>query len=355
MKDKYETAPDIIIDGSRGEGGGQILRTALALSAITGRSFRIVNIRAGRNRPGLLRQHLACVLAARDICGAELRGAELGSGELTFIPGPIRPGTYSWSVGSAGSTSLVLQTVLFPLLSAPGDSSVCIEGGTHNGMAPPFQFLDWSFRPMLESLGFGFSLALDRYGFYPAGGGNVRSEIRGTPRRDVPRAEWTKREITGMAVYAWSSGIPERIGRAEAAAVAEALEIPRERCFAQMVSSPGPGNAVSAVLDLEDGQLVFTEFGKTGLPLEKVAAGCVRQVRRYLASGARAEEHLQDQLLLPLSLGSGGCFTATEPSGHTKTNMEIIRCFLPVQFETKPVRENCWEITVLPENQGERK
>ena len=161
----------IRIDGSFGEGGGQILRTSLSLSLATGKAFRIEKVRAGRERPGLLRQHLTAVLAAAEVGGAEVQGATLGSTELTFSPGAIRAGEYRFSVGTAGSGTLVFQTILPALMLAAKPSRIVIEGGTHNIAAPPFDFLARTFVPLLERMGPKVQLQFERYGFYPAGGG----------------------------------------------------------------------------------------------------------------------------------------------------------------------------------------
>src|SRR5262245_1101885 len=170
-----------VIDGSQGEGGGQILRTALALSLVTGTPFRLEKIRAGRDRPGLLRQHLTAVTAAVEIGSATADGVALGSPELVFRPGPVRPGTYRFAVGTAGSAGLVLQTVLPPLLGAAGSSTIVVEGGTHNRHAPPFDFLDRAFLPLLARMGARVRATLDRPGFYPAGGGQLTVEVTPTP------------------------------------------------------------------------------------------------------------------------------------------------------------------------------
>ena len=161
----------VALDGRQGEGGGQILRSGLTLSAITGRPLKLDHIRGGRKRPGLMRQHLACVRALAEITGAEVSGDTLGSKELSFAPGPARAGKYRFAIGSAGSTGLVLQTVLVPLLLADGPSELVLEGGTHNSMAPPFNALKHSFVPLIEAMGGRVQLDLERAGFYPAGGG----------------------------------------------------------------------------------------------------------------------------------------------------------------------------------------
>ena len=167
----------ITIDGSKGEGGGQVLRSSLSLSMVTGQPFRIKNIRAGRAKPGLLRQHLTCVRASEAVCNATVEGAELGSKEIVFRPGAVQPGLHTFAVGTAGSAMLVLQTVLPPLMLATETSTVTVEGGTHNDHAPPFDFLEHAFVPLLRRMGARVDLILDGYGFYPAGGGRVVATI----------------------------------------------------------------------------------------------------------------------------------------------------------------------------------
>ena len=167
----------IEIDGSFGEGGGQILRSSLTLSMITGRAFRIKNIRAGRAKPGLMRQHLTCVRAAAEMSGARVKGAEIGSQSLVFEPGAIKGGVYDFSIGTAGSTMLVLQTVLPALLMADAKSSVTLRGGTHNMNAPPYDFIEKAFFPVLRQMGAQVEASLKTYGFHPAGGGEVCVEI----------------------------------------------------------------------------------------------------------------------------------------------------------------------------------
>lgn len=334
------------INGSQGEGGGQILRTALALSALTGRSFAIDQIRAKRERPGLQRQHLTAVQAIAAVCDATIEGAELGSTSLSFCPGPIKTGNYCWPIGSAGSTSLVLQTVLFPLLLAEGESRVSISGGTHNSQAPTFEFLSESLQPLLAHMGYTVDFKLIKSGYYPAGGGEIQVTIQGNAMSRCEPFELLTPGVQGKEVYAWSANIPDRIGKAEVELVGEGLDIPVDQRHAWMVQSNGPGNAVSAMVKTGLGKRVFTSFGERRLSLEKVAAHCVDQTKRWLKSGSAVDEHLQDQLLLPLSLGKGGRFTSVTPTEHTRTNMAVIRQFLPVDFSCTELGPDRWEIAV---------
>src|SRR5947207_15592691 len=167
----------ITIDGSQGEGGGQILRTSLALSLVTGQPFCMERIRVRRQKPGLLRQHLTAVEAAKTVGCAEVEGAEMNSQTLEFRPGPVTPGNYRFAVGTAGSATLVLQTVLPSLLTASGKSTLTLEGGTHNPLAPPFDFLVGSFMPLIRRMGATVELDLKAPGFFPAGGGRFHARI----------------------------------------------------------------------------------------------------------------------------------------------------------------------------------
>jgi RNA 3'-terminal phosphate cyclase (ATP) len=313
----------LVIDGAFGEGGGQILRTSLTASLLTGTPFEIHSIRARRRRPGLLRQHLTAVRAAATIGRADVEGATLGSHRLAFRPGTVRAGSYRFSVGSAGSACLVLQTVLLPLVQA-GTSKVTVEGGTHNEGAPPFEFLDLTFAPLLRRMGVAMELALERHGFFPMGGGAVTMAARGARWRPLSLLE--RGEVVAVRATALVSRLPVTIAERELAVVRRELGWSEDRLEAVAVDSPGPGNVVLLVVDCEHVTEVFTGFGRRGLPAEKVAAGAVAELRRYLDSGVPAGPHLADQLLLPLVL-AGGRFVTAEPTDHFWTNVEVIRRF----------------------------
>jgi RNA 3'-terminal phosphate cyclase (ATP) len=325
----------IRIDGSFGEGGGQILRTSLSLSLATGKAFRIENIRAGRERPGLLRQHLTAVLAAAEVGNAEVRGATLGSTEVAFSPGPIRAGEYRFSVGTAGSGTLVFQTVLPALMLASEPSRVVIEGGTHNTAAPPFDFLARAFLPLLERMGPKVLLKFERYGFYPAGGGRFCAEIHPAntlkPLHIGERGEITSRRSTGVV-----ANLPRHIAQREVETVGKMLNWGPE-CFSVEESrdSAGPGNIVMIEIGSREVTEIFSAFGQVGLSAEKVASIAARDAREYLVSRAAAGEHLTDQLLLPLALAGAGSFTAERINMHARTNMNVISEFLPVRFEIR--------------------
>jgi RNA 3'-terminal phosphate cyclase (ATP) len=323
----------IRIDGSFGEGGGQILRTSLSLSLATGKAFRIEKVRAGRERSGLLRQHLAAVLAAAEVGGAEVQGATLGSTDLTFSPGPIRAGDYRFSVGTAGSGTLVFQTVLPALMLAAEPSRIVIEGGTHNTAAPPFDFLARTFLPLLERMGPRVTLQFERYGFYPAGGGRFCAAIH--PVKALKglllgeRGEITSRRSIGVV-----ANLPRHIAQREVETVGKMLNWgPEWFCVEESRNSPGPGNIV--MIEIGSGEVteIFSAFGQVGLSAEKVASIAARDAREYLVSRAAAGEHLTDQLLLPLALAGAGSFTAQKINRHARTNMSVISEFLSVRFE----------------------
>ena len=323
----------IRIDGAKGEGGGQMLRSALSLSLITGQPFQMDQIRAGRQKPGLLRQHLAAVLAAAQVGEAEVQGAQLGSQSLSFAPKSIKPGEYKFAVGSAGSGTLVFQTVLPALMMASGKSTITIQGGTHKEAAPPFEFLDRTFLPFIRHMGPQVDLTLERYGFYPAGGGEFRACI--TPSARLKGlVTGVRGEIVSKSVVAVVAHLPGHIAKREIEMVAQLVSGGIQSRILDTELSPGPGNVVMIEVVSDEVTEVFTAFGKLGIAAESVAKEVVDQAREYLVSSAVAGEHLADQLLLPFALAGEGSFTALKLTQHVLSNMEIIGQFLPVSFKT---------------------
>jgi RNA 3'-terminal phosphate cyclase (ATP) len=317
----------LVLDGSEGEGGGQILRSALALSLLTGTPFRIDNIRAGRARPGLMRQHLTAVQAAAAIGRAEVSGAEVGGRSLFFRPSRPQAGDYSFSVGTAGSTTLVLQTVLPALITAPGPSTLVLEGGTHNPASPPFEFLTRAFLPLLARMGPRVVVTLEQAGFYPAGGGRLRVQI--TPAARLAPLELEQRGvITARRARAVVSNLPRSIAEREIARMANRLEWPATAFTIAEVASAGPGNIVLIELETEHLTEVMVGFGEKGVRAESVADSAVDEARAYLASDAPVGCHLADQLVLPLSLAGGGHFRTLPPTEHTRTQLHIVQRFL---------------------------
>lgn len=336
----------ITIDGSQGEGGGQILRSALALALVTGQPFRLEQIRAGRQKPGLLRQHLTAVEAATTIGTAEVTGPALGSRTLEFRPRTVTPGNYRFAVGTAGSATLVLQTVLPPLLIASGTSTLTLEGGTHNPFAPPFDFLARCFVPLGQRMGPVIELELRRPGFFPAGGGKFHARIE--PVKRLTRLDLMERgAIRRQCARALVSKIPESIGERELAVVREQLGWTAEECVVETVPNPmGPGNALLLEIETEHVTAIFTSFGERGRTAEAVASDACAAARTWLEAGVPVDEHLADQLLLPMALAGGGSFRTVKPSLHSTTNAAIIERFLPVKIQFAPEGENLCRVEV---------
>lgn len=335
----------ITIDGSMGEGGGQLLRSSLALSLLTSTPLRITKIRAGRARPGLMRQHLMAVHAATTISDAEVSGTELGSTELVFRPKAIRSGDYRFAISGAGSSTLVFQTILLPLLlgsSAP--STLYFEGGTHNPLAPPFDFLQRVYLPLLARMGARVEVELTRYGFYPAGGGAWSATVY--PTRGLERLELLERgAIVATSASALVASVAPSVALRELDALAAALAWPREACRPLMIAdSRGPGNVLMATVQSDHVTELVTGFGARGVPAERVAAEVAAEIGRYLAADVPVGEHLADQLLLPLALGSGGCFRTLEPSRHCTTQLELLQLFVGAAGRATRESEHVWRI-----------
>lgn len=335
----------IEIDGSEGEGGGQILRSSLSLAICTGQSFRMANIRANRDKPGLMRQHLTAVKAAAEICAAEAVGAELGSRALTFRPGKPAAGDYSFAIGTAGSCTLVLQTVLPPLLAATGESSVRITGGTHNRAAPPFDFLARSFQPLLARMGADVSLELASHGFFPRGGGEIRARIRPAARL-TPLSLTARGEFVSGSAESYIAAIPLHVAHRELAVIGNALGWPSGQLFVRALANDvGPGNAVTITLQHQHVTEVITGFGEKGVSAEAVAEAPAREARAYLAASAPVGAHLADQLLLPMVLAGGGEFLAIEATPHLRSNAAVVERFTSRRVDIE-ARESGFLVTV---------
>jgi RNA 3'-terminal phosphate cyclase (ATP) len=322
----------LTLDGSYGEGGGQILRTALSVSAVTGRAFRLTSIRAGRRNPGLLPQHLSAVRAAATISGATVSGDRLNSTELSFSPThPPKSGSYTFDVaeiaerGSAGSVSLVLQTVLVPLALADRASTVVLRGGTHVEWSPSFHDLVNAYFPALRRIGFRIDAELRRWGWYPIGNGEISCDIgidggaaRLSPIQVVDRGPL--RQFAGTAIAAnLPTHIPQRMVDRARASLGD-LGVP-VNILPQRVSAAGPGAGIFLVARYENMAASFSGYGRLGKPSEAVADEAVAAFREHHASDAAVELHLADQLLLPLSLAAGiSTFTMLRPTSHLMTN-----------------------------------
>jgi len=341
------------IDGSMGEGGGQVLRSSLSLAVATRRPVRIDNIRAGRAKPGLMRQHLTSARAAAAICDAGIDGDAIGSRTLVFKPGSIQAGSYEFAVGSAGSCLLVLQTILPPLMLADGPSELVLAGGTHNPAAPPYELIERAWLPRLEQMGATIAARIERCGFMPAGGGRVVLEITPGPARPfeaVGRGETLRRTVE--AVYA---NLATDIAQRELALVGDRLGLADEDRKMRQVKADGAGNAVVITIQNAAGTEVVASFGAPGISAERVAEIAARQARDFCASEAAIGKHLADQLLVPMALLGGGRFTTLKPSRHTVTNADVIGLFRPggVRIDADPDNANLFTITVAGQGDDE--
>jgi RNA 3'-terminal phosphate cyclase (ATP) len=330
----------LILDGSHGEGGGQILRTALSLSIVTARPVRLTNIRAGRRNPGLRPQHLSAVRAAAAMTGAVVSGDQIGSTELSFAPAHLpSPGAYLFDVaesagqGSAGSVTLLLQTLLVPLALADGASTLVLRGGTHVQWSPPFDDLVNAYFPALRRMGFHVDAELKRWGWYPVGGGEVVCDIgpagRGAacPTPIEALARGPLRRIAGRAVAAnLPAHIAQRMADRAQASLAD-LGVP-VAIRPERVTAACPGAGIFLVAEYENLPASFSAYGRLGKPAESVADEAVAALRDHHASNAAVELHLADQLLLPLALATGESnFSAARPTGHVMTNAWTIGRF----------------------------
>jgi RNA 3'-terminal phosphate cyclase (ATP) len=316
----------IKIDGSEGEGGGQVLRTSASLSLVTGEPFQITNIRGKREKKGLMRQHVTSLEAACAISSSECDGLAVGASEITFRPGAIKSGNYKFAVGTAGSTNLVLQTILPALIFADGPSHIILDGGTHNLMAPPFDFIERTFLPIINRMGPIVSAKLVRHGFYPQGGGRIEIDIDPAPLKRINCVDrGALRSVTGTAFIA---GLPFDIADREVKAARKALDWEEGAIgVRQLPEDQGPGNILILEAAYENVSEVVAGFGKFGLKAERLAKTAANRMKGYMASKAFAGPYLADQLLLPFALAGGGSFTTVKPSQHALTGAELIEKF----------------------------
>lgn len=338
----------LIIDGSIGEGGGQVLRSSLTLAMLLQQPIEIHSIRAGRKKPGLLRQHLTCVRAAATICHAKVTGDVLGSDRVCFEPGPVIPGNYHFVIGSAGSTTLVCQTLLLPLALAGAQSRVRFEGGTHNGMSPSLDFLRSSFLPVLGQMGLRTEVQTRTLGFYPAGGGDWSVQIEPVTTLQplqLKSPDFQADEITDrLHLNVLCSKLPEHISQREINAFTAEMGIGPLQANVQEVKSHGPGNMMIASVKHSSLISQFELAGQRGVSAEDLAIALALSAKRWLEARVAVEEYLADQLLLPFAVAGSGEFSTLEPSMHCTTNIEVIRLFGLAKFNLEQISEKSWII-----------
>jgi RNA 3'-terminal phosphate cyclase (ATP) len=333
-------ADDVILDGSYGEGGGQIVRTALALSALTGRPLRITNVRGGRDRPGLRPQHLTAVRAVAATCAAAVEGDTVESREFTFAPqSPVQAGRYDVNVadaamgGSAGAVTLLLQTLLVPLSLAAGPSTLRLTGGTHVRWSPPYPYITDVYMPLLERMGYRATLELGDWGWYPRGGGQITARIApvaggAAALRGLDLAE--RGRLLGVSGISAASNLPEHvISRQRDHAVAR-LRARHIKAGIETVDAPSPGPGTILFLRAEYEHLTagFSGYGRLRYPAEKVAEDAVREFEAHLTARAALDPHLADQVLLPLALVPGASrYSTSEVTRHLLTVIWVVRHF----------------------------
>jgi RNA 3'-phosphate cyclase len=319
----------IDIDGSFGEGGGQILRSSLALSLLTGQRFRLRNIRAKRDTPGLRPQHLMSVRAAAEVGHAQTRGASVGSTTLDFEPRTIRPGAYHFPIGTAGATGLVLHTIHLPLALQDAPSTVTVEGGTHNDHSPAFHFLATTWAGYMARVGLPLTLTMARPGFYPRGGGRIEATIPGAAR---PRGLTLTRRppLTRATVLSAAASLPEHVAHRQARRARVRLEDAGLTVEVREEAWPGgPGSVLAVTFPEAPLPTLFFGLGARGKPAEAVANDAVDQALAYLAADAPVDPHSADQLVLPLAFADGPSeYRVTEVTQHLLTNIAVVGHFI---------------------------
>ncbi|MEM8533447.1 MAG: RNA 3'-terminal phosphate cyclase [Chloroflexota bacterium] len=355
----------IEIDGSYGEGGGQVLRTSLALAILTQQSTRISRIRAGRRKPGLAPQHLTVVRALASLCDADVQGDSIGSTELVFQPrSPVEAGDYHFDVaeasrgGSAGAVTLIFQALLYPLLSAPSVSYLTLQGGTHVAWSPPFDHLTHVYFPMISRMGVQLASQLERSGFYPAGGGQLMSTIVGQNLSVQDGDELvslrplmleTRGELQQVTVVVTLSQLPPHIAQRMIERVqAELRDIaPAIAVEVHNVDGPGPGVSLCLVAEYAHVLAGFSVLGEKGKSAEQVADEACQALLEHDGTGLAVEEHLADQLLLPMALARGRSgFRTSCVTQHLLTNAHIIRHFVPVHIEIQGDEGQTGEVVI---------
>ena len=325
----------IELDGSHGEGGGQILRTALSLSCVTGHALKLFNIRTGRKKPGLMPQHITCVRAASEISNAKIKGADAGSTELIFVPGKTIPGNYLFDIKTAGSCTLVFQTLLPPLMFGEKPSFITIKGGSHVPFSPTYHYLTEVFLPMLRNVGVPVDSTIYKYGFYPKGGGEVSFTVH--PVSQVKGLNVSERgELTALHGYSAVSRLPMNIAERQKSAMEQKVRSLPADIHIMNVVSPGEGTFTFLAAQYESTLAGFSSIGKRGKPAEKVGAETAEAFLDFHHKSAAFDPHLADQIVLYLSLSrEDSSFTTPSITEHLLTNLWVIRKFMGIHYEVE--------------------
>lgn len=328
----------IEIDGSYGEGGGQIVRTALSLSCLFKKPFRIFNIRKKRKKPGLMPQHLTCVRAAQSITGAEVKGDHAGSDELFFSPGKVKSGDFSFDIGTAGSTLLVLQTLIPALAFSQLKTTITLTGGTHVPLSPSFHYLSGVFVHLLERIGIQIHLTIDSYGFYPRGGGKIKAVV--FPAEKITPLQIPERgNIQGLTGYSGVGNLPLSIAERQKNALIKKIQsvVKDLRCPPVIelmdITSPGQGTFIYLEARSDYSIAGFTALGARGKKAEAVGEEAAEEFISYFASGAALDRHMADQIVIYLSLcAEESTFTVSAITNHLIANRWAIGLFHKIHY-----------------------
>ena len=339
------------IDGSAGEGGGQILRTSLAMSTLLGKPIKIVKIRSGRRVPGLQAQHLTCVNALAKISDADVEGASLGSQELIFVPKSIKHGNYRFDVSdvkaSAGSVSLVLQAILLPLAFADGTSRVTLLGGTHVSWSPPIHYLQMVYFPIAKRMGLKADIQLKTWGWYPKGGGQVEVEIYPSELHGIDLSlRGNLKNIKGISAI---SNLPITIAQRQLERALSILKSENLKAEFDIIDAPsrGQGTAVLIATEFDNSYAGFSSLGAKGKRAEEVAEEACKDCIDFIQSYKTVEHYLADQLVPLIALAKGySCFTTSKISLHLLTNIQVAEQFLPVKFNISGKQDQTGEVSV---------
>ena len=346
----------LIIDGSFGEGGGQILRTSVAMAAITETPVRIRNIRSNRPTPGLSAQHLTAIEAVASLTDAEVSGLTLRSTEVTFVPGEIKGGAYRLDIGTAGSISLLLQCLIPVALHSPETVLFDITGGTDVNWSPPIDYLRHVTLPALALAGCGVEIEVLRRGYYPRGGGQIRAVI--TPSR-ISGVDFERMDANTVYGCSHASRLPEHVTKRQRDAAATRLEahgyaadIVTERKPAAPKGSKGHkgsengkgsrggSGSTGSGITLWCGLMGGSALGERRKPAEVVGSDAADSIIKELDSGASVDVYLADQLIPYMAIVRSGSFTVRELSLHTKTNIRVCEQFTDAKFEIEPLDQN---------------
>jgi RNA 3'-terminal phosphate cyclase (ATP) len=340
----------LLIDGSMGEGGGQVLRTSLSLSVLTGQGVHITNIRAGRAKPGLQPQHLTAVQAAAAVCSGQVRGAAVNSQQLFFEPGPVHASRYRFDIRTAGSAPLVLQTLALPLAKAADSSTLTITGGTHVPFSPSYHYLERQWLPIMQSLGFWMRLKLEKAGFYPEGGGEIQVHLR--PAQVILPLERMERgkllRIRGISAAANLKD--EIIKRQKLQALRRLQPICADTKIESVeMVSPGKGTLLLLQAEFEQSTCCYFSLGAPGKRAEQVADEAADQLEMFLATDGTLDEYMADQLILPLTFANGPSrFRTARITRHLLTQAELIPLFLPAQITVEGAEGQPGTVAISP-------